>query len=390
MVNHNRKLNREDQLTTITRPAALVRQGSLKLYTTSLRVADLMISNFYSINKLDPELGQGYQRLLNETRAKRLSDYLLDGQAEHDAFLPTSIFLATSKDIPFDTASNSITFDVDRVGPFNVVDGQHRIAGLKMAAEKDPDLLNFEIPVNIGVGLSDISQMCHFLIVNTTQRPVDKAVEQQIIARLSDMLEVEKMPVIPRWIRRQVEKGEDAKALIVANFLNSDPNSPWFEKIRMANEEDGASASINQKSFVNSLKKYVLSANNPISNPSFDSKRAMILSNYWRALVELLVDDESSESSVLFKTIGVDLFHIVSQTIFLHSATKGDFTKEFMKAVLRRGFNNLDGDNVGMSHPEWWHRGGAASGINSAAVRKLAMALNFAINVQDDVNKISI
>src|SRR5689334_7419385 len=132
---------------TITRPAALVRQGSLKLYATSLKVSDLKRPNFYTINKLDPaDAGPGYQRLLNEGRAKRLADYLLDGQTEKDAFLPTSIFLSTSKDIPFDAKTNTITFDVDQVGPFNVVDGQHRIAGLVLAADKNAEMLDFEIP----------------------------------------------------------------------------------------------------------------------------------------------------------------------------------------------------------------------------------------------------
>jgi len=165
-------------VTTITRPAALIRQGSLRLYATSIKVADLNLPNFYTINTLDPEeAGPGYQRILNRGRAKKLADYLLDGQIEGDAFLPTSIFLATNKDIPFDSVTNTITFDVEVVGPFNVVDGQHRIAGLIEAATKNSDLLQFEIPVNIAVSLDDVSQMCHFLIVNTTQRSVDKAVE---------------------------------------------------------------------------------------------------------------------------------------------------------------------------------------------------------------------
>jgi DGQHR domain-containing protein len=174
-------------MSSITRPAALVRQGSLKLYATSITVRELRLPGFYQISKLDPEDGgPGFQRLLNQGRAKKLTDYLLDGHTEGDAFLPTSLFLATNKDIPFNSVTNSITFDVKEVGPFNVVDGQHRIAGLVGAAEKNSELLDFEVPVNIGVCLDDISQMCHFLIVNTTQRSVDKAVEQQIVARLAE------------------------------------------------------------------------------------------------------------------------------------------------------------------------------------------------------------
>jgi DGQHR domain-containing protein len=378
------KHSQEALVTTITRPAALIRQGSLKLYATSLKVADLKLPNFYTINTLDPEeAGPGYQRLLNQGRAKRLAEYLLDGQTEGDAFLPTSIFLATNKDIAFDASTNTITFDVTVVGPFNVVDGQHRIAGLVLAADKNSDLMQFEIPVNIGVNLNDVSQMCHFLIVNTTQRSVDKAVEQQIVARLTKMINLEEMPTIPRWIRRQVEKGEDARALLVANHLNTSPNSVWFGKIRMANDDDSASATINQKSFVTSLKKYIFASNNPLSNPDWDTNRPAMLLNYWNAVVELLVDKESARPSIIFKTTGVDLFHIVSATVFTYLANQKDFKKETIKKLLLRGFSNLNGDNVGIQDKEWWQRGGVASGLNTAAVRKLATALNHAIHIQD-------
>lgn len=369
----------------ITRPAALVRQGSLKLYATSLKVSDLKRPNFYAISTLDPaEAGPGYQRLLNEGRSKRLADYLIDGQAEKDAFLPTSIFLATNKDIPFAPETNTITFDVSEIGPFNVVDGQHRIAGLVLAAEKNPEILEFEIPVNIAVSLDEISQMCHFLIVNTTQRSVDRAIEQQIVARLTKMIGLEKTPTMPRWIRRQVEKGEDARALAVANHLNDDPASPWHGKIRMANDE-GDGATINQKSFITSLRRHIFSANNPLSNPVWDVNRPLILSNYWKAVVELLVDD-SEEQTVIFKTNGVELFHTVSPTVFTHLATTLDFKTNSIKALLKRGFDNLPPEHIGISHPEWWHRGGAASGLNRGAIGKLANALSLAMNVRDDAS----
>jgi hypothetical protein len=93
-----------------------------------------------------------------------------------EAFLPTSIFLATAKLLPFDAETNLVRIDSAKIGPFNVVDGQHRIRGLVLAAEKDPTLDDFEVPVNIAVNLDAISQMAHFLIVNTTQRSVDKAI----------------------------------------------------------------------------------------------------------------------------------------------------------------------------------------------------------------------
>jgi len=155
---------------SIVRPASLIKQGNLTLYSTSLTVSDLVIPGFYSIERLDPENAneKGYQRLLNKGRAKKLADYIISGQDTKDAFLPTSIFMATDKNISFNTSNNTIEISMEDVCPLNIVDGQHRIEGLKMASEKDERVLDFEVPVNIGINLSEIEQMCHFLIVNTT------------------------------------------------------------------------------------------------------------------------------------------------------------------------------------------------------------------------------
>ncbi|WP_414900768.1 DGQHR domain-containing protein [Sphingomonas flavalba] len=202
-------------MTKISAPAAPVRQGALTLYATSLKVRDLVSANFYNVETLDPIDGndKGYQRLLNTARAKKFADYVVKGQDSKDAFLPTSVFLATDKSLNFNEATNTLEIDSLLIGPFSVVDGQHRLEGLKMAAGKDERVLEFEIPVNIAVNLPKIAQMCHFLIVNTTQKSVDKSVEQRIIARLSDALDVEDMPSLPKWILNTVEKGEVDKAI---------------------------------------------------------------------------------------------------------------------------------------------------------------------------------
>lgn len=365
------------------RPAARIRQGNLTLYATSLQVRDLRQPNFYEISALDAGGGTGYQRILNEARAKRLADYLLDGHKALEAFLPTSIFLATDKLLPFDSVTNSVSIDTEKVGPFNVVDGQHRIRGLVLAAERDPSLNDFEVPVNIAVNLDVISQMAHFLIVNTTQRSVDKAIEQQIVARLTDLIEFKKTPVLPRWIQRQIDKGEDSRALQIVQHLNDEPDSPWFGKIRMANEDDSAGdATINQKSFVTSLKKFVLTPSNPIAGENWTADRQKkVLENYWRAIGNMLVEDDD-DTSVIFKTNGLHMFHSSSPAIFLHLANARDFKTEAVETVLRRAFDNLPVEYIGVSTPEFWKRGSTASGLNQAAIRKYATALSAAVNSQ--------
>jgi DGQHR domain-containing protein len=366
----------------ITRPASKIQQGNLRLFATSLRVGDLKIPNFFRIDTLDSGLGVGYQRVLNEARAKRLSEYLLDGHKEGEAFLPTSIFLATDKLLPFDEGTNTITIDTEKTGAFNVVDGQHRIRGLILASEKDSTLDSFEVPVNIAIDLDEISQMCHFLIVNTTQKSVDAAIEQQIVARLTDLINFKKMPVLPRWIQRQVDKGEDQRALALVQFLNLSPESPWKGRVLMANSEDeSGSSSVSQKSFVTSIKKHVLVPSNPVGGVSWTvEKQQKVLLNYWRAIKRLLVDKDD-EISVVFRTNGLELFHGASPAVFLHLANRQDFKEETIVALLTHAFDNLPTEFLGMAQPAFWYRGSTASGINRAAIRKYANALAAAINV---------
>ena len=73
------------------------------------------------------------------------------------------------------------------------------------------------------------------------------------------------MPSLPKWILNTVKKGEVEKAVRYVDYLNSASDSPWLGKIRMANDEsDGAT--VNQKTFVKAIVKYVLTANNALSS----------------------------------------------------------------------------------------------------------------------------
>lgn len=353
----------------ITRPASLVKQGDLTLYTTSLKVSDFIIERFYSIERLDPENAneKGYQRLLNKGRAKKLCDYIVGGQDTKDAFLPTSIFMATDKSISFNPSNNTIEIDIADICPFNIVDGQHRVEGLKMAAEKDPRVLEFEIPVNIAVNLSEIEQMCHFLIVNTTQKSVEEGVAQRIRARLTRAIGVDNTPHLPKWIMLSVQKGEDEKALQYVDFLNNTPGSPWKDKIKMANEES-SDGSINQKSFVKAIKKYVLVADNPILNTQAEDRQHRIFLNYWTAIVNIIGDDESI---ILFKYNGVELFCKFSVSFFHKMMNETDFKVQTMQNLLQHVFDNVEGNATGVGHTDFWIKGRTASGLNASALSKI-------------------
>jgi hypothetical protein len=101
--------------------------------------------------------------------------------------------------------------------------------------------------------------------------------------------------------------------------------------------------------------------------------------NYWAAINQVLAD-ANDEVTVLFKTNGIHLFHAASPAVFLHLANQQDFKQETIVELLKHGFDNLSSDYLAMGHPEFWYRGGTASGLNQAALRKYAQALAAAIN----------
>lgn len=353
----------------IERPASLVKQGNLILFSTSLKVSDFLIPNFYSIERLDPENAKekGYQRLLNKGRARKLAEYIISGLDTKDAFLPTSIFMATSKSLPFNSLNNTIKIDTDKVGPFNIVDGQHRVEGLKMAAEKDNRVLEFEIPVNIGINLSEIAQMCHFLIVNTTQKSVEEGVAQRIRARLTMALNVDNTPSLPKWILNSVKKGEDEKALKYVDYLNKEEGSPWKNKVQMANNEL-SNGSINQKSFVKAIKKYILVADNPIFITENEEKQHKIFLNYWSAITNII---DKEKATVLFKYNGVELFCKFCVPFFQKLDNDRDYKISTMEKILRDMFDNLEGEYIGVGHSDFWIKGGKAGGLNASALSKI-------------------
>ena len=359
--------------------ASRVRQGDLMLYATSMKVSDLIREGMYSVETLDPESkdDKGYQRLLNKARAKRLADYIIGGLDSKDAFLPTSVFLATDKIVPFNEENHSIEISSE-LGPFSVVDGQHRLEGLRLAANEDDRVLDFEIPVNIAVGLPRIAQMCHFLIVNTTQKSVDKSVEQRIIARLTDALDIEDdLPSLPKWILNIVEKGEVEKALKLVAFLNEVDGSPWKNKIKMANANSDEST-INQQSFVKAIVKYVLTANNPLSAivKDFDKEKKIFL-NYWKAIASILDD---GNPTVLYKYNGVELFCKFSIPFFIKLQDKGSFTESTMELLLRSCFDNVEGEYAAVGHSDWWAKGSKASFLNAGAINLVSKEMACALH----------
>lgn len=365
-----------------SRSAVEIRQGNLILYLTYVTPADLFSNNFYTVDKLEPQTQEGYQRILDDRRASRLTRHLTEANNLGYAHLPTTIFLATDKSLDYNEDSSILTFDTGIVGPFSVVDGQHRIEGLRKAIEIEPAMRDFQLPVTIASSLDNTHQMYHFYIVNTTQVSVDASMVQQITRRFTEMEGIKELPYIPFWLQRRIAGGRDASSLRMVEFLNEDPDSPLYGLVQMANDPVSRNK-IKQSSIVNVISKEVLVASNPLSVQETDPVRAArILLNYFRAIDRMFVDGRDRKKTVVYKSNGIFFFLGISKWVFsaIYSSTK-DFTIMSIEQIIERALAEIDDEYRLIGSPDWWMQGQGASRLNRANARRYIDAFQHALAV---------
>lgn len=364
----------------IARPAVKVEQGNLTLYLTYVTPRDLLSKDFYAVDKLEPKgdgSGKGFQRILNDTRANRLARHLREAFPEGYANLPTTIFLATDKQLDFNVKNNTLSFDPEIIGPFSVVDGQHRIAGLIKASQFNHELLDFQLPATIGTALNDMHQMYHFYIVNTTQQSVEKGLQQQITARFSEMNGINDLPYLPHWFQKKVEAGTDSLAIRLADFLNKTDGSPFKGRIQMANDTVGGPDKIKQGSLVTMFKEHIFSGTNPLFIKESDSQKLnQIILNYFQAVDNLLVEPENRISSAVYRSNGIFFFLLISKWVFtsIYASTR-NFTVDSIEQTISGAFDELSSEAPEIPNPDWWLPGKtvpSAAHMNIASMRRYA------------------
>ncbi|MGI9338766.1 MAG: DGQHR domain-containing protein [Gammaproteobacteria bacterium] len=361
----------------IRKPAIKIVQGAHTLYATTFTIADFQRDSLYRVNQLDTDSSEGYQRFLDEKRAKALGKDLSRAAKHDEAFLPTSILLATKGEVEYDDAAREISFSTassSLVCPFLVVDGQHRIEGLRQFAAENPGKSVFPVAVNIITGMSMPQQMLQFLIVNAKQRAVNPALQQHIIKQFTEMLDGE-IPYLPDWVARATGKRTDKLAIDIASHLIK--HNPWQGKVRRADDEKKAPGhTINEISLNRSIKEHVLSDNNPLSDEEPEI-RNKILVNYWLAIESVFVAPEAGAENVdtvVYKSIGTKFFHLVSAVVIERCNNLQDYRVEAIKDIFQRARERMADQQY--MYPAWWIAGAGASGMNNLAITQKSSQLS--------------
>jgi DGQHR domain-containing protein len=193
-------------------PYLEVSQMNRKLILTKLPAGILVDISYASVRGKDDEPG-AIQRLLNTRRIEDIKKFTLAG-----GDYPAAIILNwVSKDNQNPLHKNAQTISFSNVPrSAQIIDGQHRIAGIKSAINECSDIADLEISVAIYENLTTQECADIFLAINTEQKPVP-------LSLVFDLYGIASESVIDRAAVR---------ARDIAIYLNETDDSPFHSQIK--------------------------------------------------------------------------------------------------------------------------------------------------------------
>lgn len=215
-----------------------VRQPFGDFYIASIP-ATTLIKVCYSFSaQYGNEVLSGVQRGINDNRVKAISHFC----STNDAMFPTSIILSANLDINgensddpwyIDKASNLVIPSAKKNA--SIVDGQHRIEGLKKAIESGELNTEFDLVCAIYFELPAPKQAEVFATINFNQQKVDKSLAYQLFGYDLDSIESQ------FW-------SPDTLAIYLTRLLDKEDGSPLkgridfgMKKLDLSNQKENDS-----------------------------------------------------------------------------------------------------------------------------------------------------
>ena len=251
----------------------LLTDKQVPYYLCKIKGLDLIRMSYVARRGQSEEEG-AVQRILNTRRISSISRFLQNG-----GFFPTNIILNINDVGKIKVNENELSIS-DEEAIAQVLDGQHRIAGMRDAIKNMPEIGNIEFPCLIAVGLTTEQCAQIFISINTEQKNVPKS----LIYDLYGLVDVPNRDI-------SLDRGHD-----IAVALNEDEDSPYHSFIKFPGISR-VRGGIQLSTFVNKLRPLVK------RDGEFDKYRLTtleyqikILKNYFGAL-KYYYDKKWTESS---------------------------------------------------------------------------------------------
>ena len=260
------------------------------------------------------------QRILNRSRIASIKDFVRGGGS-----FPNSVILNWVKINNIKTSDTSVSYIPEKKSA-QIIDGQHRIAGIRAALQEDPKVGTLEIPVVVFKELS--SQECAdiFLSINTEQKTVAKSLVYDLYGIAS-----------PNIIDIAAQRARD-----IALYLHENDASPYYGEIKFpgAPRKRGGVA---LSSVVSAIKPLVEDKGSfeQIGATELELQQQIII-NLFKALQTKYGDDWQEKSNPFMFAGGfVAAIKFLQLKLLPHFNMKGSFTQKDFEDVIDLPTDNL-------------------------------------------------
>jgi len=276
-----------------------------------------------------------FQRTKDKTRVNKIKEYISNNEY---AFLPNTI-ICTIDSISIDEGTDLKTFIENNINTessttsylFNengiekvlipiidksilVIDGQHRLEGLKEYYKNSNNEINYDILLSLFIGFDRAIIAQQFYTINYEQKPVNKSILYHLMGEFSD--EIDEITLLHNFTR----------------LLNEYEKSPFYGRIKMLgktpkNADAPRLYSISQAFIIDELiklisKKSINSVYQPVFLYYFINKDLQIqivkfIIRFFNAVKSLRDDWDKPQESILSKGLGFGALIKVMQFMFV-------------------------------------------------------------------------
>jgi DGQHR domain-containing protein len=254
-----------------------------------------------------------------------------------------------------------------------LVDGQHRVAGLKELIDIDDSYRLFPVPAIVIVPAlwSEVmteeaevyEEAKQFVIINRTQKGVRSDLAERFLARILKS-EPDKITELPSRVTYGIEWVP--RAIEVAEILNKE-STVWKGGILMPNDSRTRKTVVSQRMFTQSLRSILTTS---LLKDDTPERIAAFLDRYWEAIKELVPEafDEPA-LYVIQKTTGVTVLNDLFTKVLLSVDPSRKLTVQTFKELLSKMQRGMTG--------EFWSSNGHAGmiGTSGKAFASLATEL---------------
>ncbi|MGC9069576.1 MAG: DGQHR domain-containing protein [Thermoprotei archaeon] len=336
--------------------------GETNLYLTALPLEILAKADIDRWTKTNRE---GYQRPPLESRLKERGKssvvrYLL----EEAGVFPTSVLVNVRRKLNFKeekSLTEKISFgrlllpDDEKLW---IIDGQHRLEALKRITNIKPEVNRYPVPTTI-MELDDrFLELLMFYIVNTRQKKIPTDIAFRHMQKMVEKVKVEEKF---DWVRNVLLGPEEERkgiAALIVDYLASDENSPFYNRIRFVGEEREPEHLIDDLVLETYIAKILKEKAFEMMDPE---NIASLLIDYWSAIKDLYPScfkQGISTQYTLLKHTGVASFTYLFPTIYGICVKEGEISRGKMRELigyLKEEVNEIqDPDFRRPIDEEWW------------------------------------